>query len=140
MKASPAPTANPIVAVFSKALGDLQHDVWIAVSSSPLLMTLVLLAASAFSISVYRAIRWTVLGFAGKDPIRRFSAADRAALLARAGHKCEHHILGLWRCGMTTKLQADHVHPHSKGGRTHIDNGQVLCARHNKAKSSPNPV
>ncbi|MDO8731129.1 MAG: HNH endonuclease [Actinomycetota bacterium] len=102
-------------------------------------MILALVAASALSISVYRTIRWTLLGIAGKDPVRRFSATDRALLIARAGHKCEQHFLWFWRCRTTTNLEADHVHPHSKGGKTHIENGQVLCARHNKQKSARIP-
>lgn len=32
-------------------------------------------------------------------------------------------------------LEADHIHPWSKGGTTATTNGQILCAAHNKAKS-----
>ncbi len=31
-------------------------------------------------------------------------------------------------------LQADHVHPHSRGGPTNLSNGQMLCDPHNKWK------
>lgn len=38
--------------------------------------------------------------------------------------------------------QADHYFPHSKGGRTEVENGQVLCVYHNQKKSAllPNQV
>jgi len=33
------------------------------------------------------------------------------------------------------EFEADHVLPHSKGGKTVIENAQVLCRYHNRAKS-----
>jgi 5-methylcytosine-specific restriction endonuclease McrA len=35
-----------------------------------------------------------------------------------------------------SQYQADHVFPHSKGGRTHIENGELLCAHHNQSKGA----
>jgi 5-methylcytosine-specific restriction endonuclease McrA len=35
-----------------------------------------------------------------------------------------------------SKYQADHVVPHSKGGKTDIDNGELLCAYHNQSKGA----
>jgi hypothetical protein len=35
-----------------------------------------------------------------------------------------------------SEFQADHVLPHSKGGRTIIENGQVLCRYHNSKKGN----
>jgi hypothetical protein len=35
-----------------------------------------------------------------------------------------------------SKFQADHIYPHSLGGRTIIDNGELLCERHNKSKGA----
>src|SRR5215218_3957724 len=69
-----------------------------------------------------------------KDPERRFSRAQKAETLRRAGGRCEHHHLLYGRCGEQVRLEADHVHPHSRGGWTDITNGQALCRRHNKAK------
>jgi hypothetical protein len=88
-----------------------------------------ILVAVAVAVSV--AEKWR--GRGPQDPVRRFSRADKAQLLARAGHQCEQHgIFG--RCVQRTGLEADHVHPHSRGGWTAIENGQALCRRHNKLK------
>src|SRR5699024_9760015 len=35
-----------------------------------------------------------------------------------------------------SNFQADHVLPHSKGGKTIVDNGELLCARHNLSKGA----
>ncbi|MEI6766798.1 MAG: HNH endonuclease [Bacteroidota bacterium] len=39
-----------------------------------------------------------------------------------------------------TQYQADHIFPHSKGGKTITDNGQVLCVYHNVRKSATVPT
>lgn len=36
-------------------------------------------------------------------------------------------------------LQADHIHPHTRGGPTRLDNGQILCDPHNKHKRDHPP-
>ena len=35
-----------------------------------------------------------------------------------------------------SQFEADHVLPHSKGGETIIENGQVLCREHNRQKGA----
>lgn len=35
-----------------------------------------------------------------------------------------------------SKYQADHIFPHSLGGQTDMNNGQVLCTYHNQKKSN----
>lgn len=35
-----------------------------------------------------------------------------------------------------SEFEADHVIPHSKGGQTVVENGQVLCREHNRKKSN----
>ncbi|MDT0295173.1 HNH endonuclease family protein [Mesonia ostreae] len=35
-----------------------------------------------------------------------------------------------------SKYQADHVIPHSKGGKTTLDNGELLCSHHNQSKGA----
>ncbi|WP_208976779.1 HNH endonuclease signature motif containing protein [Geodermatophilus obscurus] len=40
------------------------------------------------------------------------------------------------RCRATENLQADHVHPHSRGGSTTVASGQALCPRHNTRKAN----
>lgn len=59
--------------------------------------------------------------------------------MARAGNRCEHHYLHRWRCPDSTTLEADHVHPHSRGGSTTVGNSQVLCKRHNSLKGARIP-
>lgn len=59
--------------------------------------------------------------------------------MTRAGGRCEFHGLLGGRCTATQRLQADHVHPHSRGGSTTVGNGQALCARHNRAKAARIP-
>ena len=75
-----------------------------------------------------------------EDPERRFSRAEKAEILRRAGGRCEHHHMLYGRCGEQIRLEADHVHPHSRGGWTHVANGQALCRRHNKAKWASVPT
>lgn len=77
--------------------------------------------------------------FVPRDPQRRFDAAQRRLLLAYAGHRCEHSTLWVFRCTQTRHLQADHVMPWSRGGQTLIENGQMLCRRHNSRKTNRVP-
>ncbi len=97
-----------------------------------------LVATLAVTQMVHR-VRTAVLGWRPRDPRRLFVGADRAALLARAGHRCEQHSWLSGRCPVTDRLQADHVHPHSRGGATTVANGQVLCGRHNARKANRIP-
>ncbi|MBE7162923.1 MAG: HNH endonuclease, partial [Williamsia herbipolensis] len=75
-----------------------------------------------------------------RDRVRLFTSADKKILLARAGHRCEHHsVIGGRRCSSTEKLEADHIHPWSRGGSTHLSNGQILCKTHNREKRAAIP-
>jgi hypothetical protein len=74
-----------------------------------------------------------------RDPVRRFSRADKAAIEARAGGRCEQYGWLTKRCRQTEHLEADHVHPHSRGGQTAVANGQALCREHNWAKRARVP-
>ena len=62
-----------------------------------------------------------------------FTAAQKSEILERGGYRCA-------ICGATkatgTNLHIDHVRPRSKGGKAAIDNGQVLCSRHNNLKKN----
>ncbi len=95
----------------------------------------VLLVATA----VVRGIPGLVHGRRRRDPQRCFLRADKRLVLQRAGQRCEHHSLFGRRCTATDDLQADHVHPHSRGGATSVDNGQALCPRHNTRKAARVP-
>lgn len=77
--------------------------------------------------------------FVPRDPQRRFDAAQRRLLLAYASNRCEHLTLWVFRCTQTHYLQADHVMPWSRGGQTLIENGQMLCRRHNSRKTNRVP-
>jgi hypothetical protein len=117
-------------------VGEVLRSVLAEVLSTPWLVGLLVLLAIGKVIQLGRAI---VHGRHGRDPRRTFSRADKAQLLERAGHRCERHSWLLGRCRETEALQADHVHPHSRGGSTSVENGQALCARHNKRKSARVP-
>src|SRR5680860_416165 len=124
---SPFSTPNPIGTIF----GSVGDGMWLAATSSPWVGAVVCLLIVSVMARVYRAVRWAPIAAAGLDPLRRFIGVDRAAILSRAGNRCERHSLLFGRCKETEKLHADHVHPHSKGGSTTVANAQVLCSRHN---------
>jgi hypothetical protein len=67
--------------------------------------------------------------------VRTFPTRLKQALLARDRGRCRHP-------GCTSPfawLQADHVIPWIRGGRTALGNGQILCDPHNKAKRDQQP-
>ena len=75
-----------------------------------------------------------------KDERRAFSEAERISIYRKHDGVCkmcldegkpEKEAFVPWK-----EFEADHVLPHSKGGKTIIDNGQVLCRYHNKIKSN----
>ena len=106
------------------------------VLSTPWLVGLLVLLAIGKVLQLGRAV---IHGGHGQDPRRTFSWAERVELLERAGHRCEHHTWLLGRCRETEALQADHVHPHSRGGAPGGANGQALCKRHNRRKAARVP-
>jgi hypothetical protein len=117
-------------------LSDLLRSVLEAAATQPWLAGLF---AFLVLVRLVGAVRTAVHGRHPRDPQRLFVGADRATLFSRAGRRCEHHSLLSGRCGTTEGLQADHVHPHSRGGATSIANGQVLCGRHNARKANRIP-
>jgi hypothetical protein len=71
------------------------------------------------------------------DPTRIFSEAQRLAIYRRDGARCQLRI----KCDGSEKLKwdhwhADHIKPHSLGGKTTVENGQVACPDCNFAKSN----
>jgi len=75
-----------------------------------------------------------------KDNKRQFNEAERIKIYRRDDGLCQ-------KCleeGVSEKeakvswsdYEADHVLPHSKGGKTEVFNGQVLCKHHNRKKSN----
>ncbi len=75
-----------------------------------------------------------------KDQKRTFSELDRIIIYRRDKGFCQQCL----REGKTeneakvswSKYQADHVFPHSKGGKTDIKNGELLCSYHNQLKGA----
>ncbi len=116
--------------------GEVLRSVLAEVLSTPWLVGLLVLLAIGKLVQLGRAI---LHGRHARDPRRTFSRAEKALLLERAGHRCEHQPWLLGRCRETEALQADHVHPHSRGGATDVANGQALCRRHNKRKAARVP-
>ncbi len=75
-----------------------------------------------------------------KDDRRAFNEAERIAIYRRdqglcqlclAEGKPEKEARVPW-----SEYEADHVIPYAKGGRTTIENAQVLCRYHNREKGS----
>jgi len=97
------------------------------------------LAAFLVGSGCVRTVRDLVHSGHARDVVRTFSRADKIAILIRAGGRCEHHSWLGRRCNRTVGLEADHVHPHSRGGWTDLANGQALCRPHNKAKAARVP-
>lgn len=73
-----------------------------------------------------------------KDPTRTFTPDQRAVIYRRGKGICAVCAVAV----SEERFEADHIKPWSKGGRTVIENGQVLCALCNQRKSDtypPNP-
>lgn len=120
-------------------MGIIWHSLWhgfaSAVSSSPWLGVLLALGLLGAVVQFVRS----VIHSGPRDPVRRFTRGDKAVIVRRAGGQCEHHGWSFGRCRATDNLEADHVHPHSRGGWTNISNGQALCKRHNRLKRASVP-
>lgn len=78
--------------------------------------------------------------FSGRDPWRGFRYQARETVLTRAGNRCEEPLFLAWiRCRESAR-EVDHIYPWSKGGATAVSNGQALCSKHNRQKSSRTPA
>ncbi|SFS08701.1 HNH endonuclease [Agrococcus baldri] len=75
-----------------------------------------------------------------RDPWRGFKFGARAAVLERAGGRCEGSAFLFWgRCD-DPAVEVDHVMPWSRGGPTVVGNGQALCRAHNRLKGAWTPA
>ena len=69
------------------------------------------------------------------DPQRAFTEEQRITIFRKYNGICQ-------SCGKEIKwdeFHADHIVPFSKGGKTTVANGQLLCAKHNLAKATALP-
>lgn len=132
-----APTPSPTAPVGPSAI---VHEVWTGIwhtaTSSPLVGILFALVVAGAIVRFGRSI---IHGGYSGDPLRRFSRTEKAEILRRAGGRCEHHGWLCGRCRAIDGLEADHVHPWSRGGQTAVANGQALCKRHNREKRASIP-
>lgn len=72
------------------------------------------------------------------DPQRVYTREQREEGMRRCGGRCEHKPLLGRRC-TARAAHGDHIYPWSFGGATAMSNLQMLCARHNLAKSNRVP-
>jgi hypothetical protein len=73
------------------------------------------------------------------DPRRFFDESEVQAIIARDGCRCRYIDEATGdQCAEVDikKLDADHKIPWSLGGRTNIQNGQLLCKHHNRSKGN----
>ena len=74
------------------------------------------------------------------DPQRNFSYLQRIKIYRKDKGICQACLAeGLSKEDATVpwnQFEADHLIPYSKGGKTTIENGQVLCRRHNRSLGS----
>jgi hypothetical protein len=75
-----------------------------------------------------------------KDLKRGFNEAERIAIYRKNNGLCQ-MCLNEGKSEVEAQIswseyEADHVLPHSKGGQTIVENGQVLCRLHNALKSN----
>jgi len=86
---------------------------------------------------VYTHLSLDILGnLIPLDPQRSFNKTERSVIWRRAEGNCA-------KCGEFIDLDdmhADHIVPHSNGGKTSLDNAQSLCARCNLQKSDSIPT
>jgi len=139
MPITPSPTPSPAVPKgpsIHEILGPMLHGFWLELSQHPYLFPVLGSLVLAQGVTVVRRV-----AYSGKerDAQRLFSSAQKRLILARAGHQCEWHSLLGRRCKSTQRLQADHIHPYSRGGATDIRNGQALCPHHNRSKAARVP-
>ena len=70
------------------------------------------------------------------DGIRNFTHAQRLAIFRRDVGCCRLRLRCIGEKLAWSDWQADHIVPHSKGGKTTVRNGQVACVACNSAKGN----
>ena len=75
-----------------------------------------------------------------KDGKRAFTELERIVIYRKGKGYCQ-ECLREGKPELEAKVswsnyQADHVFPHAKGGKTIIENGELLCSQHNQSKGA----
>lgn len=71
--------------------------------------------------------------FARKDAQRGFTSEQRRILWNTTANR----VCATCRCKLTWEdFTIDHVDPHSKGGRSRLDNAALMCRKHNSQKGN----
>lgn len=71
--------------------------------------------------------------FARKDSQRGFSPEQRRIVWNTSANR----VCGKCGCKLTWEdFTIDHIHPHSKGGRSSLENAALMCRKHNSAKGN----
>lgn len=73
-----------------------------------------------------------------RDPVRLYTWHQKKQLINVAAGRCEHKH-PLWRRCPQRGAEDNHIVPWSRGGRTTLSNGQLLCRKHNRRKSDIMP-
>lgn len=68
-----------------------------------------------------------------RDPVRTATNEMKSKVKSRDKNRCRY--CGANGDALGVELQYDHVHPWSKGGRTSVENLQLLCVKCNRMKS-----
>jgi hypothetical protein len=69
--------------------------------------------------------------FEAKDPMRVFSLVQRRIIWLRSDKRCADCGAGM----RTGGYHVDHIQPYAHGGKTALDNAQILCPKCNRRKS-----
>lgn len=81
--------------------------------------------------------QYIITGDSKKLQLRTFTDEQKVQKYEEQQHHCAYCIMeGINREYALKELEADHIKPWSKGGKTTLDNCQLLCKKHNALKSN----
>lgn len=81
--------------------------------------------------------QYIITGDSKKLQLRAFTEEQKALKYEEQNHHCLYcEKEGINREYALKELEADHIKPWSKGGKTSLDNCQLLCKRHNASKTN----
>ncbi|MDI9409342.1 MAG: HNH endonuclease [Candidatus Pacebacteria bacterium] len=68
-----------------------------------------------------------------RNELENFTPADKATIMERDGYKC---VVCGFGVAEGVELHVDHIKPKDLGGKATLENGQILCGRHNYMKKN----